>query len=539
MEHFDYIIIGGGTAGCLLANRLSTDPTHRVLLLEAGRKDQNLNIHIPAAFSKLFKSKTDWNFETLPQPDMANRKLFQPRGKVLGGCSSMNAMIYIRGHRYDFDSWAAQGNPGWGYDQVLPYFIQSEQNAIWKNAFHGQDGELSVVNQQDPHPLSQALIKAAEQAGFPVNPDFNGAKQEGFGLYQVNQKEGRRFSSARAFLKPILNRPNLEVLTEATVHKVQIANQMAIGIFYEQQGKKVQARARQEVILSAGAFNSPHLLMLSGIGDPGELQKHGIAVAHALPGVGKNLQDHLIAGITKETNAKHTLDRVESFPEVFKQLWLYLRQKKGRLSSNIAEAGGFVKTHPDEPAPDIQYHFAPGFFINHGLDNPKGKPGYSLGATLIAPKSKGKVRLSSKNPGDKVLVDPEYLSDQRDIRSLISGVHIANRILKQAAFDPYRKGHYYPEKELTDVDEIVDFLKGHAETLYHPVGTCKMGKDKMAVVDSELKVHGIERLRVVDASIMPIIVRGNTNAATVMIAEKGAAMILAKRKKKRLKTDIA
>lgn len=524
---YDYIIIGAGSAGCVLANRLSAKPENKVLLVEAGGPDSNSSIHIPAAFPKLFRTKEDWNYDTVPQEHMLQRKLFQPRGKVLGGCSSTNAMIYIRGHRADYDGWAALGNQGWSYEEVLPYFKKSEGNQVSKNEFHNAEGELSVVKHQTLNILSHTFLKAAQEAGYPLNSDFNGAQQEGFGYYQLTQKDGKRCSAAVAFLKPVMNRPNLTVITGAEVQKIDIENKQAKGITFLHKNQKKSAEAGKEVILSAGAFNSPQILMLSGIGEAAELMQHGIQIQQDLPGVGKNLQDHLLVGAAVNAAKPVTLDSAESFPQVLGNLWKYLVHKKGPFSSNVAEAGGFVKTLPNLEAPDIQYHFAAAYFVGHGFDNPKGN-GYSLGPCLLTPESRGTVKLQSANAKDKVLIDPRYLSEEEDVQTLLRATRIALKILEQPAFAPYKNSYFMPSSANPTDEEIIETMRLRGETLYHPVGTCKMGNDELSVVDSELKVKGIENLRVIDASVMPTVTRGNTNAPTIMIAEKGADLILSR-----------
>jgi choline dehydrogenase len=525
MQQFDFIIIGAGSAGCILANRLSANPAHKVLLLEAGGPDKNPNIHIPAAFSKLFLTQEDWQDYTLPQKHMHGRKMYHPRGKVLGGCSSTNAMIYIRGHRKDYDDWAALGNPGWSYEEVLPYFKKSEGNLYKSDDYHGTAGELTVTDHVERHPLSYTMLEAAQQAGYPVTDDFNGAQQEGFGFYQVTQRGGKRCSAAVAFLHPVLHRPNLEVHTHAQVHRIDLENRKATGVTYERGSQTFSAKAAKEVIVCAGAFNSPHLLMLSGIGDKTELKAHDIEVHHHLPGVGKNLQDHLLGGIALKAKGITTLDAAERFPRVLGNLWKYIVHKKGVFTTNVAEGGGFWRSDPALEAPDLQFMFAAAFFIDHGFQNPKGN-GFSLGPVLLRPYSAGRLHLQSKNPKAAVGIDPNYFADERDVKAMLTGIRIAKTILMQPAFAPYRAGFAMPDRDIQSDDEIIDFMRQWLQTLYHPVGTCKMGGDPLAVVDAQLRVHGMERLRVVDASVMPDIVRGNTNAPTMMIAEKAAAMIL-------------
>lgn len=525
MQHFDYIIIGAGSAGCVLANRLSKNNQNTVLLLEAGGDDKAPNIQTPIGFSKLFKTAFDWDDETVEQPHMHHRRMYQPRGKVLGGCSSTNAMIYMRGHRLDYDHWAALGNRGWGYEDVLPYFKKSENNQVYHNEYHGTTGEWIIDGYQYHHPLSDAILKAVGQAGYRHNPDFNGETQEGFGFHQLNQKNGRRFSAADAFLHPIKDRPNLEVVTHAMVQRIIIESGRAVGVAYEKGKEPLEARAGKSVILSAGAFNSPKLLMLSGIGPAATLQAHGIPVVQALEGVGQNLQDHLLGGIAFNSKIPTTYDTIEKFPRILGALWRFLVQKSGPLTSNVCEIGGFARTLPALPAPDVQFAFAPAFYIRHGFDNPKGKNGFGFGPILLQPYSVGELTIASADPLAKPIIDPKYFSDERDVQTMIRAHRIADEILLQPALDKYRGRRFMPDKELSSDDEIADLMKKMCETLYHPVGTCKMGNDVMAVVDDQLRVRGVEGLRVIDASIMPKIVRGNTNAPTIMIAEKGAALL--------------
>ncbi len=527
MQHFDYIIIGAGSAGCVLANRLSKNSNNKVLLLEAGEEDKASDIKTPIAFSKLFKTKYDWQDETVVQEHMNNRPMFQPRGKVIGGCSSTNAMIYMRGHRLDYDHWANLGNTGWSYEEILPYFKRSEDNQVYNNKYHGVGGEWTISAYRYQHPLSKALLKAIEQAGHPLNPDFNGELQEGFGFHQLSQKNGRRCSAADAFLHPIRSRSNLQVVTKAHVTKISLEGKVATGVVYDKGGKQIEVGANKEVILSAGAFNSPKLLMLSGIGPVDHLKEKGIAVVQDLPGVGQNLQDHLLGGIAYRSKKSDTYDTIEGFPRILGALWQFLINKGGPLSSNVCEIGGFVRTLPDLPAPDIQFAFAPAFYIRHGFDNPKGESGLGFGPILLQPYSVGEVKLRDGYAASKPLIDPKYFSDERDVATMIRGAKIADHVLSQSALDEYRGARYLPEKDLDADEEMADLLRGMAETLYHPVGTCKMGQDAMSVVDENLKVRGIEGLRVIDASIMPKIVRGNTNAPTIMIGEKGADMVLA------------
>ena len=532
---FDYVIVGAGSAGCVLANRLTASGEHRVLVLEAGGEDTDRNVHVPAAFSKLYGGASDWGFQTVPQTGLAGRRLIQPRGKTLGGSSSMNAMIYVRGHRADYDAWAERGGDGWGYDAVLPYFRRSEdQQRFVHDPEHGTGGPLTVSEQRSPSALSRALVEAGVEAGYPRNDDFNSGGQDGFGLYQVTQHGGSRMSTARAFLRPALGRGNLEVWTEAHALRVVLeggdglAPSRASGVEVARGRERVTVRARREVVLAAGAFGSPHLLMVSGVGPAEHLRANGLEVARDLPGVGENLQDHLISGVTRRATTRDTLDLAESLPRLGRNLLDYALRKRGPFTSNVAEAGGFVRSSPDLPAPDVQYHFGPGFFVEHGRRNPPGETGYTVGGLVLTPKSRGTVRLDGPDPEAKPLVDPRYLTDPDgdDLRRTVWSFRLAQRLADADAFADVNGGPYEPGRVLEDDAEIVPFVRATSETLYHPVGTCAMGTDPDAVVDGDLRVHGVAGLRVVDASVMPVITRGNTNAPTIMIAEKAADLIL-------------
>lgn len=519
---FDYIIIGAGSAGCVLANRLTENPQTKVLLLEAGSKDSDFLISVPAAFYKLFKTKVDWNFDTTPQTHVNGRALFQPRGKVLGGGSSINAMIYMRGHREDYDSWARLGNSGWSYEDVLPYFKKSENQQVIKNDFHGQGGLLHVRNQVMPNILSELFVEAAKSEGYATNSDFNGATQDGFGLHQVTiDQRGRRNSTAKAFLAPAMNRPNLKVLTNCLVHKILFEGKTAVGVRYEQGGEVKEEKVNREILLCAGAFQSPQLLMLSGVGRGQDLQKLGIPVVHDLQGVGQNLKDHVISSILMSCSKKITLDTQEN--NLF-ALLKFILTGKSVFASNLAEAGGFVRTQANLSAPDVQFHFGPAYFLNHGLEKIKGS-GFSVGPILLQPESTGEIRLASPNPKDAPLIDPRYLSDERDVATMVEGFKIAYKIMTSKPLQPYIEKNYLPKQELKTEAEIIAHLKEYLQTLYHPTSTCKMGNDALAVVNDKLQVHGLEKVRVIDASVMPNVVRGNTNAPTIMIAEKGADLI--------------
>ena len=525
---YDYIIIGAGSAGCVLANRLSAEPDTRVLVLEAGGSDKKMDIQVPAAFHKLFGTEYDYGYRTVPQPHAGGRSLYLPRGKVIGGSSSINAMIYIRGNKEDYDEWARLGNSGWSYAEVLPYFRRSETNQQIQDDYHGDQGPLHVTHRDYTNPLSYVFVKAAKELGYSENQDFNGARQDGFGLYQVTTKEGGRCSAARAYLHPVLSRPNLEVLINAQVERIAFSGKRANAVHYTKNGRSQVAQCRGEIILSAGAYNSPHLLQLSGVGPGAELQKHGIPVVHDAPGVGRNLQDHYVFFTVFDSTYRQTLDIADRFPHVLGNLFQYIMSRKGPLSSNVGEAGGFVRSAPDLPAPDIQFHFGPCYFLQHGFDNPRRGFGYSIGGKVLNPASVGTVRLASGKPTDAPLIDHNYLSDADDVRRAVWGYQLTERLGMSRAFKPYRKQIRVPERLLTEEEAIAEHIRSTGETLYHPVGTCKMGSDADAVVDAQLRVHGVEGLRVVDASIMPKIVRGNTNAPTIMIAEKAADLLLQK-----------
>ena len=516
---FDYIIVGAGSAGCVLANRLSENQDARVLLLEAGKCDNRPEIHIPAAFSRLFRTNMDWAYETEPQTELKSRSLFWPRGKVLGGSSSINAMIYIRGHRADYDRWAAQGCEGWGYTGVLPYFKRSEDNVRGASTFHGRGGPLRVENQRDPNPLSEVFVEASQQAGLTQNDDFNGAEQEGAGLYQVNQRGGRRESAATAFLGPALSRPNLVVETGATVTQVLFEGTRARGVAYVQDDQTKSAEASEEVILAGGAINSPQLLLLSGVGPAANLEACGIDVIADRNEVGENLQDHLVVGVRYRSKKTGTLLSAESVMNVAR----YLLARRGMLTSIVAEAGCFVRTRSDGPS-DLQFHVAPVLYMNHGLDRPT-EHGFSLGPTLVRPKSRGRVCLHSSDPFVTPSIQPNYLTEPSDLETLENGVRLAREIVSQSAYADYRGDELTPGPNVSTDAALSDYIRETSETLYHPVGTCRMGIDHEAVVDLELRVQGVDGLRVVDASVMPDIINGNTAAPTMMIAEKAADLI--------------
>jgi len=519
---YDYIIVGAGSAGCVLAARLTEDPHSRVLLLEAGGADDAREVRIPAAFSKLYKTKFDWNYSTEPEPCLHKRQLYWPRGKMLGGSSSMNAMIYVRGNRLDYDHWGSLGNQGWRYQDVLPYFKKSEKQQRGESQYHGASGPLHVSDLRRVNLLTRAFLEAAAELGMPGNSDFNAAEQEGAGLYQVTQKNGTRHSAADAYLRPALARNNLTVLTEAHATRVFVEGRRARAVVFLRNNVAETASADREVILAGGSVNSPQLLLLSGIGPADEIRRAGVEVVHDLPGVGKNLQDHPMVSVGYLCTKPVTMATAESI----RNFLLYLILRRGPLVSNVAEAGIFMRTRPESGRPDLQLLFGPAYYVNHGL-NPRKEHCFGFGPTLLAPESRGSITLKSANPLEPAAIRVNYLSTDADMRVIVEGVKLSRQLAYARPFTQYRGEELHPGANVRSDSEIIDFIRAEAQTLYHPVGTCKMGNDAMAVVDQKLCVHGIGALRVIDASIMPRIIAGNTNAPTVMIAEKAADMIRA------------
>ena len=524
----DYLILGAGSAGCTLAGRLSEDRDTHVTLLEAGPRDSSVLIHCPAGMAVMAQTGTaNWSFNTVPQRGLNGRTGYQPRGKVLGGSSSINAMIYARGHRADYDHWAELGNAGWSYEDVLPYFKRAENNERGGDEFHGVGGPLNVRDLASPSRYSQAFINAGHEAGFPVNHDFNGAEQEGVGMYQVTHRSGERFSAAKAYLAPNQSRSNLHVETNAHVTRILFEGRRAIGVEFLQNGSLRQIRVRREVLLSAGALQSPQILMLSGVGNTDALSKLGIPVVHHLPGVGLNLHDH--ADAVQVYDAPKLTDllgvSVTGVWHLLKGIAEWRNHRTGLLTTNIAEAGGFVKSNPAEPIPDLQFHFVIGKLVDHGRKVTFGH-GYSCHVCVLRPKSRGSVTLQSSDPLAAPLIDPNFLDDPEDMTRMVKGFRIMREVLAQPSLARYGGRELNRSATARTDAEIEGFIRSQADSIYHPVGTCRMGSDEAAVVDATLRVHGIDGLRVIDASVMPRIVGGNTNAPTVMIAEKAADMIM-------------
>ncbi len=522
MDRFDYIIVGAGSAGCVLANRLSADPAVRVLLLEAGGRDRSPNIKIPAAFSKQFHTRLDWDFATEPEPHVDGRSLYIPRGKGLGGSSSMNAMLYVRGAPLDYDGWEAQGAPGWGWQDVLPYFISSEDNARGASEWHGVGGPLRVSEQRSPRPLDRRLIAASQAAGIPWIADYNGPEQDGVSMFQVTQVNGRRFSAADAYLRPAVGRANLEVRTRTSVLGLELAGDQATGVRVRSRRHGPQVlRAEREVVLCAGAIGSPHLLQLSGIGSGEDLRHAGVAVRHELPGVGRNLQDHPFVTVIFAVSDQRTLYVAEQPRSVAE----WLLRRSGPLSSTVAEVVAFHRSRGGLPAADLQYHMGAAYYDDHGAETFDGHAAV-IAPVLVAPRARGRVWLRSADPADKPRILTNTLADPEDLDALIAGVRLARRIAEQPAMAEIITRELKPGPAAGDDTELADDIRRRLMLIYHPVGTCRMSDTAPeAVVDSHLRVHGIQGLRVVDASVMPLIPRGNTHAPTVMIAEKAADLI--------------
>jgi choline dehydrogenase-like flavoprotein len=532
---FDYVIVGAGSAGCVLANRLSANPKVTVALIEAGPSDRSLLarllINIPAGvFATIGSPRYNWLYQYEADPKVGGQPIFCPRGRVLGGSSAINGMIYIRGHRRDFDGWAAGGADGWSYDEVLPYFRKSENREAGADAFHAMGGELNVARQRDPHPISEALLAAAEEMQIPRTGDFNGAEQDGFGYWDVNQVNGERLSASRAFLQPVSGRANLTVVTGALTRRVVIQDRRAVGVEISRRGLVQTLAAAREVIVSAGAVNSPQLLMLSGIGPAEELRRHGIEVVCDLPGVGENLQDHQDVMLCF-SSPRHTLYgySLRALPWMLSSPFRYLFQRKGPWTTNTVESGGFVRSRAGLEQPDLQIILGPEY-MNQNRSIPRGH-GFSFHVSLLQPRSRGRLSLVSADPAAKPRLQANFLSDPggEDLEGLVRGFKLVRRLASAPAMAGYRSEEVFPGPAVQSDEEIRQFTRDTLGTTFHPAGACKMGQDGMAVVDPQLRVRGVEGLRVIDASIMPTVTSGNTNAPVIMIAEKGADMILGRR----------
>jgi choline dehydrogenase len=520
-DTFDYIVIGAGSAGCVLANRLSVDAS--VLLLEAGPEDESDDIRLPASFTRLFKTRWDWNYETVEQKHLAGRPAYWPRMKALGGCSSMNAMIYIRGNRADYDRWRdAHGATGWGYADVLPYFVRAEGNTRLGGPHHGQDGPLHVEDRRYTHALTDAWVDAAVAWGMKPRDDFNGAEQEGAGRYQVTCRKGRRWSTADGYLRPVLDRPTLTVRTGVLATRVVFEGTRAAGVSYLRDGAEHTVRAEREVIVSGGAVNSPQLLMLSGIGPAAHLRELGVEPLVDLPGVGENLHDHPAAGLIWHTRGTTDLSDYESPGRLLQ----WKLTGRGPLASNVAETGGFFSSGDGSGPPDLQAHIVPTGFTDNGLHEPEGHK-FTASVTLVDPASRGRLRLRSADPRWRPEIDPQYYAEPQDLDAMVAGCRILAEIAHRSPLARYLDRPFMPEQiDGIGDEDLRDHIRATTQTLYHPVGTCAMGTGEQAVVDPELRVRGVEGLRVVDASVMPAVPRGNTNAPTVMVAEKAADLIL-------------
>lgn len=528
-QTFDYVIVGAGSAGSVLANRLSANPSNRVLLLEAGGKDRHPLIHVPAGFVRTMNNpRYNWKFESEPEPGTQNRKLPIARGKGLGGSSTINGMAYVRGQARDYDDWAQMGNRGWSWDDVLPYFVKSEnrEGATPEMTWRGRGGELNVADVRERYALLDKVLEAAQQAGFPLNPDYNSGDQEGWSYYQVTQKGGRRASAATAFLNPAKGRPNLHIETEAFATGLVMEGARVLGVNYRQRGEARRALAGRETILAAGAVQSPQLLELSGIGDPALLAAHGLSVRHALPGVGENYRDHMLVRMVYRARDIASLNQQTRGFAMAREILKYAVSRRGALSLPAGLLNGFVRSRPELEVPDLQLRATHASFKDVRKRILDDFPGITFAPNQSRPESRGSIHIKSADPEASPAIRPNFLSDAIDRQTIVAGMRVVRKLVAQPALSPFIHSELAPAAGAETDDELLDVARANGVTIFHPVGTCKMGQDPMAVVDARLRVHGLSGLRVIDASIMPTLTSGNTNAPVIMIAEKGAAMIL-------------
>ncbi len=525
-QGFDYVIVGGGSAGCVLAARLSENADLRVCLIEAGGRDTNPLIHVPVGFAKMTTGPLTWGLTTAPQRHVNNREIPYAQARVLGGGSSINAQVFTRGHPSDYDRWVTEGAEGWGFADIQKYFLRSEGNTILSGGWHGTDGPLGVSNLPDPQPVTRAFVQSCQEFGIPYNPDFNGETQAGAGVYQTTTKNSRRCSAAVGYLRPALKRPNLTLITDALVLRVVIEKGRATGVEYALSGAVQIVRAGSEVIVTSGAVGSPKLMLLSGIGPAAHLNSMGIKVAQDLPGVGQNLTDHFGIDIVAELKAHASLDK---YNKPHWALWAgieYALFKTGPIASNVVEGGAFWYADKAAPSPDLQFHFLAGAGAEAGVPSaPKGKSGVTLNSYTLRPKSRGTVTLRSADPRDLPVVDPNFLAEPDDLRIGVEGVRISRDMFSQPSLQKYIRAICFPDAAVKTQSDYEAYARQHGRTSYHPVGTCRMGRDEMAVIDPQLRVRGVDGLRICDSSIMPSLIGSNTNAPTIMIGEKAADLI--------------